>query len=454
MKKLEIVAPPLDPDFVPLFCVYKALQEEAAKAEKTAVVQIACVRDGGDCDVFAMDLAAPLSDTAIRFCERVVKFMLWASGGHEIHLAASDALARHIVDVYSARGARAFDCEIMALAYDRPLKIVVASGDDLPQPKTRVQALGGYLEGCRLGFDLGASDYKISAIKDGETVFADEIPWAPVTATSPDYHFDLLQAGLKKAAGHLPRVDAIGGSSAGIIVDNQIKIASLIRGVQGADRAKAQRLFQRVQEAWGVPVEVANDGDVTALAGALSLKATAILGIAMGSSEAAGYIDRKGRLTGRLNELAFAPVDFNPNAAQDEWSGDIGVGANYFSQQAVNRLAIEAGFEFSDDTPLPERLKKVQAAMENGCADAEKIYAAIGTYLGHTLPWYRVFYDFDTVLLLGRVTSGRGGELIISTARKILQTLAPEITLAMPDEKARRVGQCVAAASLPRNGGK
>ena len=445
--------PPLDLQFAPMFDVYASLAAEAADAEKTVRVEIACVRDGGDCDTFAMEFAAPLNGTAIRFCERVVKFMLWASGGHEIHIAAPEVLTRRIADAYSPRGARAFDCEIMAIAYDRPLSVVVASANNLPQPRTRVQALGGNLEGCRLGFDLGASDYKISAIRDGETVFADEIPWVPVTATNPDYHFEMLQAGLKKAAAHLPRVDAIGGSSAGIIVDNYMKNASLIRGVSGADRPRAQRLFQRVQEAWGVPVEVANDGDVTALAGAMSLKKNAILGIAMGSSEAAGFIDRKGQITGRLNELAFAPVDFNPGAAQDEWSKDTGVGANYFSQQAVNRLAIEAGFEFADDAPLPERLKVVQAAMNEGCANAEKIYTTIGVYLGYTLPWYRVFYDFDTVLLLGRVMSGKGGDLIVSTAQAILADIAPGIALALPDEKARRVGQCVAAASLPRING-
>jgi len=441
--------PLLDPDFMPLFCVYESLRAEAAHAQETVAVQIACVRDGNDCDTFRMEFAAPMSDRAIRFCERVVKFMVWASGGYEILIAAPDAVARHVAAAYSPEGTCAFDCEMMALAYDRPLTIKAVEAGAMPQPQARVQALGGHLNGCRLGFDLGASDFKISAVQDGETVFADEIPWTPVTATDPDYHFNLLQEGLKKAAAHLPRVDAIGGSSAGIIVENQIKTASLIRGIQGADRPKAQQLFKRVQEAWGVPVEVANDGDVTALAGALSLKTTAILGIAMGSSEAAGYIDRGGRLTGRLNELAFAPVDFNPDAAQDEWSKDNGVGAMYFSQQAVNRLAIEAGFKFPDDMPLPERLKTVQAAMANDDLSASNIYVTIGVFLGYAIPWYRVFYDFDTVLVLGRVTSGKGGEIIVSTAQEIMRTLNCDVALMMPDEKARRVGQCVAAASLP-----
>jgi hypothetical protein len=100
--------------------------------------------------------------------------------------------------------------------------------------------------------------------------------------------------------------------------------------------------------------------------------------------------------------------------------------------------------------PLPERLKTVQAAMASGDPRAAGVFTSIGMFLGHTLPWYRLFYDFDTALILGRVTSGEGGELIASTARGILNHLAPGVTLAMPDEKSRRVGQCVAAASLPR----
>ncbi len=443
----------LEADFNPLFAVYQAFKKEAEVAAEKERIQIACVRDGGDCDVFAMDFSMPLSRDAIYFCERIVKFMLWASGGYEVHIAGPSAVAEYVKAAYSPTGARAFDCEMMQMAYDKPLTVIATTSDKLPKPKVHAQTLGGHLKGCRLGFDLGASDFKISAVRDGETVFAEEFPWVPVTATDPNYHFNLLQEGLRKAASHLPRVDVIGGSSAGIIVDNQIKVASLVRGIKGEDRALAQCLFKRLQEAWKVPVEVANDGDVTALAGAMSLGSNAILGIAMGSSEAVGFIDREGHLTGRLSELAFAPVDFNPKAAQDEWSKDIGVGSMYFSQQAVNYLAVKAGFSFPPDMPLPERLKVVQAAMAKDDPKAVEIYTTIGVYLGWTMPWYRLFYDYDTILLLGRVTSGEGGEIIVNTAHETLAEVAPEhngiIRLMMPDEKARRVGQCVAAASLP-----
>ncbi|MEI6645856.1 MAG: ROK family protein [bacterium] len=445
----------IESDFKPLFAVYQQFKIEAGKAAKKDLIKIACVRAGGVCDVFAMDFAVPMREEAIRFCERIVKFMLWASGGYEVHIVGPVAVVDYVKAAYSPTGARAFDCEMMQMAYNKPLTVIAKTPDKFPQPKVHAQTLGGYLKGCRLGFDLGASDFKISALKDGETVFADEFPWIPVTATDPNYHFNMLQEGLKKAASYLPRVDVIGGSSAGIIVDNQIKFASLIRGIKGDDRAIAQRIFKRVQEAWNVPVEVANDGDVTALAGAMSFGSKAILGIAMGSSEAVGFIDREGHLTGRLSELAFAPVDFNLGAGQDEWSKDVGVGAMYFSQQAVNYLAVKVGFVFPADMLLPERLKVVQAAMAKDDSKAIEIYTTIGVYLGWTIPWYRLFYDYDTILLLGRVTSGKGGEIIVKVARETLAEVAPEligkVKLMMPDEKARRVGQCVAAASLPAN---
>ena len=196
-----------------------------------------------------------------------------------------------------------------------------------------------------------------------------------------------------------------------------------------------------------------NDGDVTALAGALSLGSDGMLGIAMGSSEAAGFMDRQGRIPGWLNELAFAPVDFQPAAAVDEWSGDRGTGVMYFSQQAVNKLLPAARIKLPEKMGLPERLVAVQSLAVKGDARAGKIYETIGVYLGFGLAHYAEFYDFRQALILGRVTTGAGGDIVISQARAILKKHFPElarkIELRVPDEKSRRVGQAVAAASLP-----
>jgi len=200
-------------------------------------------------------------------------------------------------------------------------------------------------------------------------------------------------------------------------------------------------------------VAVANDGDVTALAGAMSLEEDGVLGVALGSSEAAGFIDRHGHILGWLNELAFAPVDYNADAPAEEWSGDSGVGALYFSQQAVNKLLPAAGIKVPTEMALPERLKEVQALMAKGDPRALKIYETIGIYLGYAAAHYADFYDFKHMLILGRVTTGDGGNVMLRKAEEVLAGEFPDllarVSLNLPDEKSRRVGQAVAAASLP-----
>ena len=389
-----------------------------------------------------------------RRLSRIVKFLLWARGAWKLEIRGPAWVAASLTAEYSPQGARACDADMMQKVYGRTFEVVHATGAPPADTAPARRSLAGKLDGCRIGFDLGASDYKIAAVHNGETVFSEEFPWDPKNAADPDYHFEKLQAGLEAAASKLPRVDAIGGSSAGIIVDNEIRVASLIRSVpSGEPLRRAQRLFHRVADHWKVPVEVANDGDVTALAGAMSLRVHGVLGIAMGSSEAAGYINHEGHITGWLNELAFAPVDDQPDAPADEWSGDRGVGALYFSQQATNRLLPVAGISMPETMGLPERLKELQRLMAEGNARATSIYETLGIYLGHTLPLYAKFYEFEHVLLLGRVTTGRGGEILLERARQVLEEHYPDtaktFSLHVPDEKSRRVGQAVAAASLP-----
>jgi predicted NBD/HSP70 family sugar kinase len=250
-------------------------------------------------------------------------------------------------------------------------------------------------------------------------------------------------------------VDAIGGSAAGIYVNNRVKAASLFRGVpQDVFDTRVKNLFLEVQQHWnGVPFEVINDGEVTALAGSMSLGKNAVLGIAMGTSMAAGYVTPDGNITSWLNELAFTSIDYNPDAPRDEWSGDYGCGAQYFSQQCVGRLMPVARIEVGEKTPLPERLKLVQQLMEQGDHRAKKTYQTIGTYLGYAVAHYADFYDLQNVLILGRVTSGPGGDLILAGAKEVLKTefpdLAARITFHVPNEQDKRHGQAVAAASLP-----
>ena len=445
--------PPLDPGFQPAVLVNHHYLAAASKSGLAVPLVIGLERECGLVSRFET-LVLPAADAAtLQYVERTVKFLLWARGGWRVFIGGPKPIGEFIRKTYAPAGARKFDCELIGAAYGRKFQVVVTTPDQVPANRQREVAAGGHLNGCRLGFDLGASDYKVSAVADGEVVFTEEMPWDPKSQPNPEYHYHHLSAALHRAAAHLPRVDAIGGSSAGIIVDNEIRVASLLRAISKKDFPKAAALFKRIQMAWNVPVVVMNDGDVTALAGALSLRKKGMLGIAMGSSQAAGFMDPHGRIPGWLNELAFAPVDYNPAAAVDDWSGDRGVGAGYFSQQAVNRLLPASRIKLSEKSCLPERLKKVQTLMAKGDARAADIYGTIGIYLGYSLAHYADFYDFRDVLILGRVTTGIGGDILLEKARAVLKTefpaLAKRIALHVPDEKSRRVGQAVAAASLP-----
>ena len=428
---------------------------------KPEVVGIAWEREDGHVYRYDVYLPRNIQSSArpfvVHLVERCVKFVLWAAGGWKLYLSGPDWIVQPIAKDYTAKGARKFDYNFFKDLYGKPFEVVVVPYKKMPVMNEREVIVKNNTNGNRIGFDLGASDFKISALKSGKVVFSKEFPWDPRNQPDPEYHYTKLSEGLEAAAQALGgKVDAIGGSTAGTLVGKRLGPASLLRAILEKNPKKkdeARNLFTRIEEEWQVPFEVYNDGDVTALAGAITMKKSGILGVAMGSSEAVGYINPKGALTGRISELAFAPVDLNPDSACDEWSGDAGVGAMYFSQQAVNHLACKYGFKFPKSMKLPERLKVVQEAMEKHDTRALKVYLMIGRYLANAVCWYREFYDFQNLMILGRVTSGLGGDIILETAKMGLEAIAPEIAeevdVFMPDEKARHLGQSVAAAQIP-----
>ncbi len=449
------ILPPLDPSFRPAALVNRAFQEQTAQAGVPLV--IALERNDGELSHFEMRIfpeGHPDFSANLPVVERIVKFLLWQRGGFRVYLGGSELVGKHIRSVFSPAGARRFDVQFMGQqVYERPFEVVVCDPRAIPPAHETGQPLGRHLEGCRIGFDLGASDRKVSAVVDGKVIYSEEVIWEPRKHSDPDYHYREIMAALQTAAAQMPRVDAIGGSSAGIYIDNRPMVASLFRGVPPERFEAIKGLFERIQKEMNVPLEVINDGDVTALAGSMSIEDNAILGIALGSSEAAGYVNAEGRIMGWLNELAFAPIDDSPTAPVEEWSGDRGCGASYFSQQCVFRLAPAAGIVLPAGVTDAEKLKFVQEKLEAGHAGALKIWQSMGVYLGYGLAHYADFYDIRHVLILGRCTSGRGGDLLLEGARAVLQAEFPalleRISLHLPDEKIRRVGQSVAAASLP-----
>lgn len=453
------VKPVLDPGFVPAVLWNRAYQARCTEDAGSKPLGIALSQPDGTVYTHSTTVLPheganiALND---KYVERLVKFLLWGKGGNRITVAGNRPIAGMLAEVYSPAGARRFDFDVMGHRMFRETMTVTACPfEELPAPHETHVSLGRHLDGCRIGFDLGGSDRKAAAVIDGEVVFSEEIEWHPYFESDPTYHLDGIRASLKRAAAHLPRVDAIGGSAAGCYVNNEPRIASLFRGLSESDFDRhARTIFHRLKEEWhSIPFDIANDGEVTALAGSMSLNANAVLGIAMGTSQAVGYCDPSGCITSGLNELAFAPVDYRPNAPVDEWSGDVGCGVQYFSQQAVVRLAPEAGITLPANMPFPEQLIAVQELMEQNDPRALRIYQTVGTYFGYALATYADFYTIRHLLLLGRVTSGTGGQVIIATAEQVLRTEFPELSahirISTPDENLKRHGQAIAAASLP-----
>jgi predicted NBD/HSP70 family sugar kinase len=455
MELLEAtVKPPLDAEFRPAVLENRNFQRRVEPIGVRAVIGLE--RSTGEFSRFET-LVYPdgHADFELNFpyVERIVKFLLWQRGGHTVYIGGPGAIAEHIRSMYSVNGERNFDAHFMGtLVYEREFSIVGCTAEEVPASRETGKSLGRNLKGCRIGFDLGASDRKVSAVIDGEPIYSEEVIWEPRKNMDPEYHYREVMASLKSAASKMPRIDAIGGSSAGIYVDNRPMVASLFRGIPQEKFGYIKNMFLRIREEMGVPLEVINDGDVTALAGSMSIEDNGILGIALGSSEAAGYVNMQGHIMGWLNELAFAPVDYSPNAPVEEWSGDQGCGASYFSQQCVFRLASKAGIEIPAGMTDAERLKFVQEKLEAGDPGTLKIWESMGIYLGYGLAHYADFYDIKHVLILGRCTSGRGGDQLIEGVKNVFAAEFPElqkIELHLPDEKIRRVGQSVAAASLP-----
>ena len=370
-------------------------------------------------------------------------------------IAGDAAIAEEMNKIYNLKnGSRKFDSEVMGNIYYHPVEFVSCKYEEAPEEKNPSQPLGRHLNGNRIGFDLGGSDRKCAATVNGEVVFSEEVPWSPYFEKDTAYHRDGINDTLKRAADALGgKVDAIGGSTAGVIVQNRVRISSLFRGVpKDQFEAKVSNIFMDIAKEWNVPFEVVNDGEVTALAGSIQLNSNSVLGVSLGTSMAGGYVNPDGNITDWLNEVAFAPIDYQDNGPADEWSGDIGCGVQYFSQQGVARLAPKAGITFPDAMPFPERLKVVQKLMEYDDERAEKIYRTIGVEFGYCIARYYDFYPaIDKLLILGRVTSGKGGDIIMEEAGKVIKNEFPEYNLefAIPDETNRRHGQAVAAASLP-----
>jgi len=350
---------------------------------------------------------------------------------------------------------------------------VVGSIEELPEGLDSPQPCGKEADGCRLAFDLGKSDIKTVAVKDGEVLDSKETEW-DVTNPDPQYHFDAILKEMKNTSKCLPRIDAIGGSATGTISgDNGATWCDIFPNVP-ADvyKEKVVDIFRRLAVEMGgpdCPLKVINDGEVTALAAVQKIRQGNVMGISMGSSEGGGYANADGNLLGWINELCYLRLDLNPDAPTDPWTkgAHTGISHMYLGQRAPTRLAVKTGIELPENYQYPhpdmctirhethaQCLKLVQAGLKDPATEeaVKQLYETVGVYLGYALAQYCEFYQIDHVMILGRVSKGAGGDLMLATAKKVLETEFPEyagIQFHTADDHFKAVGQCIAAAALP-----
>ncbi len=457
------IIPEMDKDFRPIFLANQNYLKAVMSSKNPELVRIAIERNQGIRSVFQTYVFNDLEneyESNIFYIERLIKSLLWIKGGWKIIFGGPKSIGEYIQSCYAKDGLREFDREFMTRIYEKEFTVELTTPDLIQDTNEESKPLGRHLEGYRIGFDAGGSDRKVSAVVNGEAIYSEEVVWHPKLQTDPSYHYQGILNSIQTAASKMPRVDAIGVSAAGVYIDNRVMAASLFIKVPKLEfDLHVKDMFINIAKDLGnIPIEVANDGDVTALAGAMSLESEEVLGIAMGTSQAAGYVDAKGNITGWLNELAFVPADYNQNAMVDEWSLDYGCGVKYFSQDAAIKLAELNGIEINPNLSPAEKLEYLQIEISKGNEKFLKIFDTIGIYLGYNILGYQAFYDIKHVLVLGRVTSGEGGARIIKYAKLVLEAespdLAKQIQITLPDEKSRRVGQSVAAASLPDIGQK
>merc|ERR1712125_79891 len=325
--------------------------------------------------------------------------------------------------------------------------------------------------------DLGKSDIKTVAVKDGEVLESAETEW-DVTNPDPQYHYDAIVAAMRdtvekaKAKG-FGDIQAVGGSATGTVSgNNEATWCDIFPNVApDVYKEKVVDIFQRIAKevAGDVPLKVINDGEVTALAAVQKIGVGNVLGISMGSSEGGGYANADGNLMGWINEMCYIKLDLNPEAPTDPWTkgAHTGISHMYLGQRGATKLAAKAGVAVPENLVYPhpdmctilhenhaQCLKMIQKAMTDPEQEPKvrKLYETVGVYLGYGLAQYCEFYKIDHVMILGRVSKGAGGDIMLNTAKKVLETEFPEyagMQFHTADDHFKAVGQCIAAAALP-----
>jgi len=483
VSDLLIVSPkvkaPLDPGFAPVVLAKREYRNAAKDCADTLHFALprACGCARGELKVFPED--DERYQATVILAGIMIQESIWRCGASSLQLAGPASLCQTLKTAYSKGGTYEFEADVMPKANGTPDKVfevtVVAGPADLPAEKDTPQVCGKSAGGNRLAFDLGKSDIKTVAIKDGEVLDSAETEW-DVTNADPQYHFDAIVAAMKKTIANAEakgfgKIEAVGGSATGTVsANNEATWCDIFPNVpQDVYKEKVVDIFKRIAKevAGDVPLKVINDGEVTALAAFQRINKGNVMGISMGSSEGGGYANVDGNLMGWINELCYIKLDMNPEAPDDPWTKGAhrGLSHMYLGQRGATKNAYKI-CEVPDNYKYPhpdmctikhedhaQCLKLIQKAMVDTPEKATDLYRTCGVYLGYGLAQYcEQHYKIDHVMILGRVSKGAGGDIMLKVAAEVLETEFPElpkITFHTADDHFKAVGQCIAAAALP-----
>lgn len=468
--------PNYDPDFSPMILFLREYECRLKNAERTDSFTLSVCRGRKIVHSAELTLLPPHPENDVLthvYVERMIKSHLWMIGGDRILLHSDRAdLTERIRALYTPAGERAFDAAFFSRIFDRNFEIegkpslrcrVPDADAAISSPHCPVLANSAAKRGVdaaaectpnsgvngkcvspsgtkirqnkahrtfrrRIGLDLGGSTLKITAILDGEIVHQSQTLWNPREQTDTGYHVECIVAAIREAEECMGGTDFIGISCAGIALDNKVVSEALFRSVPEDRRHEILSVFERVSAALGgVPYRVVNDGEISSLCALGSSRRHSILGLTLGTSLGCGYVDAGGRLTEQINELAFVPHDLSANACMDEWSGDRGVGVGYLSQDAAIKLAERAQIPMNPSCTPSEKFRRITSLLREGDPRAQRIFEDMGIYLGYSIPFYATCYAVRHILLLGGVSSGEHGNVIIETAKRVLAEEFPEI---------------------------
>lgn len=444
---------PLDPDFIPAAVFLNDYQDFVLKSPHKSILQIDIYRKNVLLHTACIPICIEWERSHHFFvCERVFKTCLWMVGGDAFFVDGCPGLSDFLANKYSLTGDRKFDADLIGQkSLHRSFEFLQKKLIYSPS-KPHLQKF--YVDGQRIGLDLGGSDIKFVAIKDGVILHAEEISWNPYPQTDPQWHLQKILAALQKAAQFLSKVDSIGISMPGILIDEVIQISALFQGLTYEDFLQyIQQLRSFLQFYWPhVPIHMCNDGDAAALFGSYEYQSKRLLALSLGTSVAGGFVSSNLQILGWFNELAFIPIDFSPHAVQEPWSADRGCAASYLSQQGVFRLAMRENL-ISPYCENTQKLEWIQEQFLNENPKAITVFETLGIYLGYTIAYLAKWYQMDSILLLGRVCSKQSGQFLTDVAQKVLHKEFSHISETLQwkipkKESQKRMSQAIAAAYL------